>query len=56
MASTFTRFGCGSECSLTYREETITVTNNGGVSRIGVTSGSIVYIDDIEIARLPQAP
>ena len=56
MASTFTRPGCDNECTLTYHEETITVTNNGGVTRIGVTSGSLVYIDDIEIARVPQAP
>ena len=47
MASTF---GCG-ECTR-YREETITVTNNAGVTRIGVTSGSVVFVDDISIARL----
>ena len=50
MSSTF---GCG-EC-VRYREETITVTNNAGVTRIGVTSGSLVYLDDVQIARLPSS-
>jgi len=53
MASTFTRSTCEGGCTVTYREETITVTNPGGVNQIRVTSGAVVFVDDVHITRFP---
>jgi hypothetical protein len=51
MANTFTRSTCEGGCPVTYREETITVSNTGGVVQINVASGALVFIDDIHITR-----